>query len=144
MKARALDVLGLLCIATGVFGLVNYVSDLISTSMVTFDMRILLLWTGYWLIKRDLRGYHVAVFISFAMMILTPTLLVLSAVIAMLASVQSGGADSSHVPWLAIALLSLVWSGLSAGLYYGLRRPQTRALFSVSHARGAQSSTTVP
>ena len=142
MKARALDLLGLLYIATGVFGLVNYVSDLVSTNNVVFDMRILCLWIGRWLIDRDLRGYQLAVFVSGAIMILAPTLLVLGAVLAVLSTKWPDGFDFRPGAWLVYTFFTFAWAGLHAFLFYALRRPRTRALFPESGARSAQLKTT--
>ena len=141
MKARTLDVIGLLYIATGVFGLVNYVSDLVSTNNVVFDMRILCLWIGRWLIDRDLRGYQLAVFVSGAIMILAPTLLVLGAVLAVLSTKWPDGFDFRPGAWLVYTFFTLAWAGLHAFLFYALRRPHARALFPDSAARNVQPTT---
>ena len=142
MKSRTLDVLGLLYIATGVFGLVNYVGDLVSTNNVVFDMRILCLWIGRWLIDRDLRGYQLAVFVSGAIMILAPALLVLAAVTAVVAMKWPVVFDPRPGAWLVHTFFTLAWAGLHAFLFLALRRTHTRALFPDSAARSAPSTTT--
>ena len=129
VNPRALNLAAYLFMAFGAFALVGYVGDLLFSDRVVFDLNVLDLWIGCWLLARDPRGYRLAVVFSGAAMIFAPVSLMVVAVIGVRPTWRFVGVDIAHGSLPVFASLILAWAGLHACQYYLLRRPHIRALF---------------
>lgn len=128
MISRPLTIVSGLFLVSGALALVGWVAGVVFKSHVVFDLQILNLWIGRWLMNRDPRGRSAAVLVLIVSIALSPIALVIVAVMDIVPTVNIYGVVVG-TSWAVVAPYVVASTALSAWQVHVLRRPEIRALF---------------
>lgn len=128
MNSRSLTIVSCLFLVSGVLALVGWIADVMLKPQATFHLQILNLWIGRWLLHRDPRGHSAAMLVLVVSIVLTPLLLVIMAMMAIVPTVHLYGVVVG-TSWAVVAPYFVVSTAISVWQLHVLRRPEIRALF---------------
>ncbi len=128
MHSRALTIVSGLFLVSGALALVEWIVGLMLKPQVNFDIAILNLWIGRWLMQRERRGHTLAIGVSVISIVLWPIVLVLFALFDGVPTLNLYSVVERK-SWAAVVAFAVFSSALSAWKYYVLTRPDIRALF---------------